>query len=166
MSTIETRSPTEVARIIFDRLNHRNPEELAEFGAEDVEEYWPLVGRVKGMAAVGDHFAAIFAAMPDFKIDVERMAAEGETVFVHWHLRGHFSGADFYGLAATGREIDLRGTDCFTIRDGKVTSNFIAYDGMEFAIQAGILPARGTRPDRFITGLTNLRTKAMRLLRH
>ena len=166
MSTLGTRSPTEVAKTIFERQNHRNPEELAEFGAEDIDEYWPLVGRVKGVAAVRDHFAAIFAALPDFKVDVERMAAEGETVFVHWHLTGHYTGAEFYGLAATRREIDLRGTDCFTIRDGKVTSNFIAYDGMEFAIQAGILPARGTRMDRLITHLTNWRTKTMRLMRH
>jgi steroid delta-isomerase-like uncharacterized protein len=166
MTAIETRAPSDIAKTIFERLNHRDLEGTAEFACEDVDEYWPVVGRLQGVAAVRAHFAAIFAAMPDFKIDVERMAADGETVFVHWHMTGHFTGAPFYGLAATGREIDLRGTDCFTIHDGKVTSNFIAYDGMSFAVQAGILPASGSRMDHLITHLTNLRTRAMRLLHH
>jgi hypothetical protein len=43
-------------------------------------------------------------------------------------------------IEAIGRSIDLRGTDCFTIRNEKVVANFVAYDGMTFAVQAGILP--------------------------
>lgn len=128
-------------------------------------EDWPIVGRLEGKQAVRDHFAAIFAAIPDLHIDLERTAADGETVFAHWHMTGTFTGAPFLGIQATGRTVDLRGTDCFTIRDEKVVANFIAYDGMAFAVQAGVLPPHGTAADRAMTVAVNVLTRTRRLLR-
>jgi hypothetical protein len=59
-----------------------------------------------------------------------------------WHVAGTFNGP-FLGMEATGRSIDIRGIHCFTIRDGQVVANFIAYDGMTFALHAGVLPRTG-----------------------
>jgi steroid delta-isomerase-like uncharacterized protein len=165
MSSVETMTPSALVETIFERLNDRDADALLPFAAEDLVETWPIVGRLEGGTAVRDHFAAMFAAMPDFHIDVERMAAEAETVFVHWHVTGTFTGAPFLGIEATGRPIDLRGTDCFTIRDGKVAANFIAYDGMEFAVQAGLLPPHGSRMDHAMTVALNLLTRGRKLLR-
>lgn len=164
MSATETTTPTEIVRTIFERLNERDAEALMPFAADDLVEDWPVVGRLDGRAAVRDHFAAMFASMPDFRIEAERMAAEGETVFVHWHVTGTFTGAPYEGFEATGRPIDMRGTDCFTMRDGKVAANFIAYDGMTFAVQAGVLPAHGSRADRALTAAVNLLTRVRRRL--
>ncbi len=166
MSLDETGTPTELVQSIFERLNGRDADSLLPFCSEDVVEVWPIVGHLEGPAAVRDHFGAIFAAMPDFHIDIERIAAEEETVFVHWHLTGTFTGAAFLGIEPTGRPIDLRGTDCFTIRNGKVVGNFIAYDGMTFAVQAGVLPTHGSRMDHAMTVATNLVTRAKRKLHH
>jgi steroid delta-isomerase-like uncharacterized protein len=165
MSSVETVTPTVLVQTIFERLNDRDADSLLPFCAEDVVEVWPVVGRLEGPKAVGDHFAAMFAAMPDFHIDVERIAADGETVFAHWHVTGTFTGAPFLGIEATGRPIDLRGTDCFTIRDGKVVANFIAYDGMGFAVQAGLLPQHGSRLDHAMTVALNLVTRGRKLVR-
>lgn len=165
MSSVESATPTAVVQRIFERLNDHNADALSSFASDDVVEAWPVVGRLEGREAVKDHFAAIFAAMPDFRIEVERMAAEDETVFAHWHLTGAFTGAPFLGIDATGRSIDLRGTDCFTIRDEKVVANFVAYDGMAFAVQAGILPTHGSRMDHAMTVAVNWMTRARKQLR-
>jgi steroid delta-isomerase-like uncharacterized protein len=164
MSTIETVTPTALVTSIFGRLNERDADSLQQFGADGLVEDWPIVGRLEGQQAVRDHFAAIFAAMPDFHIEIDRMAADGETVFVHWHATGTFTGAPFQGIEATGRSIDIRGTDCFTIRDGKVVANFIAYDGMTFAVQAGVLPPHGSPMDHVMTVAANLMTRARKRL--
>ncbi len=164
MSVDETVAPKELVQSIFERLNGRNADSVSPFYADDVVEVWPIVGCLEGPGAVRDHFAAIFAAKPDFHIDVERVAAEGETVFVHWHLTGTFTGAAFLGIEPTGRPIELRGTDCFTVRHEKVVANFIAYDGMTFAVQAGVLPPHGSRTDHAITVATNLMTRARKKL--
>ncbi len=166
MSSTETVAPTALVRSIFERLNDRDAESLVnEFAADGIVEDWPIVGRLEGRRAVKDHFAALFAAMPDAHIELDRIAADGETVFAHWHLTGTFSGAPFQGIEATGRSIDMRGNDCFTIRAGKVAANFIAYDGMTFAVQAGVLPPHGSRLDQIMTAATNLMTRARSRLR-
>jgi limonene-1,2-epoxide hydrolase len=77
---IESVTPTAVVRRAFERLNDRDADAMLPFWSDDVAEVWPVVGRVDGKEAVRDYFAATFAAAPDFHIDVERMAAEGETV--------------------------------------------------------------------------------------
>jgi steroid delta-isomerase-like uncharacterized protein len=164
MSSVETVTPTAIVQSIFERLNDRDPDSLRGFGSEDLVEMWPVVGRLEGQDAVTAHFAGIFGAVPDFHIEIERMAADGETVFAHWHATGTFTGEPFLGIEATGRSIDIRGTDCFTIRDGKVVENFIAYDGMTFAMQAGVLPPHGSPMDHAMTVALNLITRARKLV--
>lgn len=162
MTETDTTSPAVVAKTVFECLSAHDLEALLPLAAEDVVEDWPIIGRLEGRAAVRDHFAAIFAAVPDFTITAAKIVSDGNAVFAHWHMRGTFTGAPFYGLAATGRSLDLRGTDYFTVRNGRVASNFVAYDGVTFAVQVGILPAHGSRADRALTQLTNVRTR----LRH
>jgi steroid delta-isomerase-like uncharacterized protein len=164
MSSVETGTPTALVQSIFERLNDRDAGSLLQFMADGVVEDWPVVGRLEGQQAVRDHFAAMFAAIPDLHIEIERMAANGETVFVHWHMTGTFTGAPFQGIEATGRAIDIRGNDCFTIRGGKVVANFIAYDGMTFAVQAGVLPVHGSPMDHVMTVAANLMTRARKRL--
>ncbi len=158
----ETATPATIVRTIFDLLDQKNAEALIPFAAPDLVEFWPVVGRLEGPEAVRNHFAAIFASMRDWHISIERLAADGETVFVHWHATGLFTGSPFLGIVPTGKRLDLRGTDCFTIRDGRVVANFVAFDGMDFAIQLGVLPRRGSILDRSMTGAVNLRTRVLR----
>lgn len=164
MDTTEMRTQSEVAKEVFARMNRRDADGEAELLDKNVDEYWPVVGRLQGAKAVHDHLAALFASVPDFNVDIEHMTVDGETVFVQWRMTGHGTGAPYYGLATSGREFDLRGINCFTIRDGKVTGNHVAYDGITWAVQAGILPAPGSRMDRLFTHLINVRTRAMRVL--
>lgn len=159
-------SPSELIRTVFEGLNNRDLEGLMPLGVDDLVEDWPtMVGRLEGKVAVRDHFASLFAAFPDFHIEIEQMVAEGETVFVHWHMTGTFTGAAFNGIASTGRRIDLHGTDYFTVRDGKVVSNFIAYDGQDFAVQVGVLPAPGTAAYRVMIAAVNAVTAVRERLR-
>jgi SnoaL-like polyketide cyclase len=80
-------------------------------------------------------------------------------------LTGTFSGAPFYGVAATGRRIDIRGMDNFTVRDGKVVSVFAAYDSMDFSIQAGLLPPMESPAQRAMIHAINAMTAVRRRLR-
>ena len=134
-------SPSEVIQTVFEHLNERDADVVLRFGAEDEVSHWPVVGRLEGRTAVRDRFASMFAAFPNLRVSVERLVADGEAVFVHWHMTGKFTGAALNGIAPTGKSIDIRGTDYFTVRDGKIVSAFIAYDGMDFAAQIGALPA-------------------------
>jgi steroid delta-isomerase-like uncharacterized protein len=164
-ATEKSLSPSEVIRTAVERVNAHDANGIAQCDAEDVVQDWPFVGRLDGRTAVRDHFASLFAAVPDLHLDIEQMVAEGDAVFMHWHATGTFTGAAFNGIAATGRRIDIRGNDYFTVREGEIASAFIAYDGMDYAIQAGVLPARGTAPDRVMTVAVNTVTAIRQRLR-
>jgi steroid delta-isomerase-like uncharacterized protein len=163
--TEKALSPSQVVQTAFERLNAHDADGLVECDVEDVVEDWAVVGRLEGRTAVRDYFASVFAAVPDIHVDIERMVAEDEAVFVHWRLTGRFTGASYNGIAATGRPVDIRGNDYFTVRDGKIVAAFIAYDGMEYAIQAGVLPAGGTAADRIMKAGVNAVTAVRRQLR-
>ncbi len=159
-----TTDAIDLVRTIFEHLDRHDVEALVPLAADDLIEEWPIVGRLVGREAVLEHFRGLFRALPDLRFEVLRVAAADDTVFVHWHVTGRFSGDPFAGIRATGRRIDLRGTDCFTVRDGTVAANFIAFDGMEFAAQAGVLPRHGSVGDRVMTSTVNARTRVKELL--
>jgi steroid delta-isomerase-like uncharacterized protein len=157
--------PTELVRKLFDYLNDHDLAAMRPHAAEDEFQDLPMVGHIEGRDAVFDHFEAVLAALPDIHFDLDRVVGEGETVFVSWRLTGTFTGAPFYGVTATGRRIDIRGIDCFTIRDNKVASVFAAYDSMDFAIQAGLLPPIDSPAQRAMVHAVNALTAVHRRLR-
>jgi steroid delta-isomerase-like uncharacterized protein len=155
----ETRSPIELAREVFEEvLNRRDADALLPYWAEDIVEIFPT-GTLRGRQEVRDYFAEVFAALPDFHIEAERIAAHEETVFVKWHLSGTFSGDRWMGIEPTGSRIELDGIDCFTIRDGLVLHNHVIYDSTSFARQIGMLPPQGSAGDRAMTGAFNAYTQ-------
>ena len=70
----------------------------------------------------------------------------------------------FLGIEATGRPIELRGNNSYAIHDGKIVASFVAYDGMAFAVQAGILAAHGSRMDHAMTVAANGITRVRKML--
>lgn len=110
-----------------------------------------------------DWFGALFRAFPDFEFEVLDLIAGEETVAVRWRATGTFSGdAPFEGLQPNGRTVDVQGCDVLRIADGRIQRNNAYMNGAEMARQLGALPPQGSPPERAITALLNLRTRAAR----
>ena len=164
MSSVESVTPTAVVRRIFERLNDRDADAMSLFWSDDVAEVWPVVGRLDGKGAVRDYFVAIFAAMPDFHIDVERMAAADETVFVHWHMTGTFT-RRAAPRHRCDRPFDRSPRDRLLHHPGREDRGGLnRFDGMAFPIQAGLLPPHGSRMDHAMTLAVNWMTRARKRL--
>jgi steroid delta-isomerase-like uncharacterized protein len=115
---------------------------------------------------IRDYFGSIFRAMPDFRLVVLSMVAEGDDVAVRWRATGTFDGAGtFEGLAPNGRSIELEGLDLLTVRDGKIVANEAYTNGMEFARQVGALPPQGSAPERAMAAAFNAKTALVKRLR-
>ena len=70
---------------------------------------------------IREWFGNMFRAVPDFRMEVVDLVANGDKVAVRWHMTGTFSGdASFEGMIATGAKIDITGCDMLTVRDGKI----------------------------------------------
>lgn len=112
------------------------------------------------------YFERLFAAVPDFKLEVTDQITEADRVAMHWRATGNFNGtAKFQGLAPNGRPIELTGCDVLTVSGGKIVSNFAYLNGMEFARQVGALPPQNSAQERAMAGLVNARTAIAKRLR-
>jgi steroid delta-isomerase-like uncharacterized protein len=148
-------SPGDVVRWTFDILNSHQTAPLQAVWSDDTRERFPTE-TVHGGTAIAAWFEAMFRAMPDFTLTMQSMAEDGEEVFVRWRLTGTHTGAELQGIAPTGARIDVDGVDDFVVRDGRIVSNFVIYDQMQFARQIGLLPADGSRLDLGLKGAFNL----------
>jgi steroid delta-isomerase-like uncharacterized protein len=66
-------------------------------------------------------------AMPDMRVSVEKMIAEGDMVSVLWHLQGTNSHAAGW-LPATGVRIEERGITIWRIADGRIHDEWTTFD--------------------------------------
>jgi predicted ester cyclase len=133
-------------RWTIDVINAHDAEALRQaFGPETYERF--PTGTVRGPDALVARWREVFTAVPDLTMTIEAMAeGEGE-VFLRWRLSGHHTGGEWQGIAPTGAHVDLDGMDHVVITDGRIASNFVVFDQMQFARQIGLLPADGSRVD-------------------
>ena len=148
----------------FERINARDIDGLRQVWGPDTVERFPS-GTYHGAEAMTKYFKELFAAVPDVRMEVVKIAADGDDVFAHWQLTGTHDGAEFEGIAATGKRVVLDGIDHFVIRDGVIVSNFVVFDQMQFARAIGMLPPDGSRPDRAMKAAFNARTRLQARLR-
>ena len=86
---------------------------------------WP--DGMAGPQAFRDYYAAMRAAVPDARYEVDDMIAEGDRVVVRWRLLGTHEG-EFAGIAPTGRAIVLRGIAIYRVEAGKLMERWVVSD--------------------------------------
>ncbi len=159
-ATTHKVDPAERARAAFEDLGRRDLSKAPEFWGPNTVDHFLPVGVYQGTDAIRGYFEEMFAAVPDFQLEVERIVAQDNVSVVQWRATGTFDGAPFQGIEPTGRRVDLRGVDVIEwAEDGTIDHNTIYYDGAEFARQIGMLPPRDSTGERAITALFNGATK-------
>ncbi|MEU7905666.1 ester cyclase [Actinoplanes sp. NPDC049118] len=147
-----------VARMGFAALARRDLSRPELIWADDAVDHFLPVGDAVGRDEIVAFFAEMFAALPDFTIEVERTVAAAPFVVVQWRGTGTFTGGRFQGIRATGRKIDFRGCDVVEIREGLVVDNTVYWDNAGFARQVGLLPPLGSSTDRLLLRAFNAST--------
>ena len=157
-------SNAELIRWAFeDCLNRHDTAPLRAFWTDETVERFPD-RTCRGPDELTAYFAELFAALPDFHMEILALAAEGEHVFIRWRLTGTHRGA-YAGIEPTGKRIEVDGIDDFVVRDGRVASNFVVFDQMQFARQLGLLPSDDSPADRAMKAAFNVRTRLIEALR-
>jgi steroid delta-isomerase-like uncharacterized protein len=96
----------------------------------DVREYWR-----QGVAT----FRAAFS---DAHITNEDMVAEGDKVVTRWTWRMKHTG-EWMGIAATGKQLELKGISIHRIVDGKIVEDWAVGDELGMMRQLGVIPPLG-----------------------
>jgi len=101
----------------------------------------PTPGPVRGRQAFKHLFAAYLAAfafhsMPEF------LVAEGDLVVVRETYRLTHQG-EFQGIAPTGKDVSVTGTEIYRIVDGMFVEQWVEADMLGLLQQLGVVPAPG-----------------------
>lgn len=127
-------------------INAHDAEALRRVLGPETRERFPM-RTVRGVDALVAWWTAVFTAVPDLTMTIVSMAENGGEVFLRWRLAGHHTGGEWEGIAPAGARLDLDGMDHVHVEDGRIASNFVIFDQMQFARQVGLLPAAGSRVD-------------------
>ena len=66
-------------------------------------------------------------AFPDFQVEIEDTAADGDHVVVRWRARGTHLGAGL-GMPATNRSVDFRGMTWLTFKNGVIIEGWDSWN--------------------------------------
>jgi steroid delta-isomerase-like uncharacterized protein len=95
------------------------------------------------MAAAGEERKAL----PDMRVKINQLVAEGDMVVVYWRASGTNLGAGM-GFPATGKKIAAPGMTLFRFKNGKISEEWSVFDMSSIMQQAGLCakqPQNATR---------------------
>jgi len=84
------------------------------------------------------------AAFADFRLTIEDMIAEGETVMARWSCRGAHKG-DLNGIAPTGKQFAVSGVTVARVANGKIAEGWVNWDALSLMQQLGAVPELGNK---------------------
>lgn len=153
-------SSTEIAKRYFGALNDHDLDRATALWAPDAVDR--LVGGVElnGPEGVRGYFSALFAAFPDFSLEVLECTTSRQRTAVRWRAQGTFAGpGEFEGFAPNGAQIALEGCDVLTVSEDLIRHNDAYLDSGSIARQLGFLPPAGSKAEGRLRRLANLRTR-------
>jgi steroid delta-isomerase-like uncharacterized protein len=81
-------------------------------------------------------------AFSDFRLTIEEILSEGETVMTRWSCRGTHKG-DLSGIAPTGKQFAITGTTTARFANGKMVEGWVNWDALSLMQQLGAVPELG-----------------------
>ena len=155
---------SDLVRSAVDAINGRDLDTLLGLWGPTVHARFPNAD-CRSREDVAAYFQEGFDALPDLRLEIVALAEDGPYVFMRWRLTGHHTGAAWSGIAASGRRVELDGMDHFEIRDGRIASNFVVFDQLQFARAVGFVPLDGSPGDRALKAAFAARVRIAEKLR-
>lgn len=90
-----------------------------------------------GRDAIPAVVSSIRTAFPDFTLTIEELVAEGGVVCARSTFRGTHRGPIF-GVAATGRSVEVTGLSMVRFRDGQLIESWVRNDQTGLLAQLGV----------------------------
>jgi steroid delta-isomerase-like uncharacterized protein len=141
-----TADPSDVARRHDDAWNAKDVEGRKACSAPDIELEMPGGMHLKGLDQVLQVEGAFWQALPDSQIKRTDEFAAGDSVIAEGFLTGTQTGpfpTPQGEIPASGNPVNLRYASVKRVSDGKIVSEHLYFDQMEFMMQIGAMPQPG-----------------------
>jgi steroid delta-isomerase-like uncharacterized protein len=129
-----------IREFIDEILNRQHLELVEKFLASDYRLYFAGAPESVDREAF-PRFTTVFpTAFPDFRLAIKSVVAEGDEVAVRFVLEGTHK-AEFMGVPATGKKVEVPGHVFYRLRDGKIVEDRPIFDRALMLEQLGIMRA-------------------------
>jgi predicted ester cyclase len=133
-------------RRFFSALNKGRLDEMFENMAPDVVDHSAHSRAPGGVEGAREWFTMLHNGFPDLRATFWDMVADGDKVVAHVIFTGTHSG-EFWGVAATGKQVTVNSTDTVRFANGKYVEHWGNLDALGLLQQVGAVPAPSqTRP--------------------
>jgi predicted ester cyclase len=127
----------QLAEAYLAMLNQHDPNAVDRFVAVDYVNHNPLVP--DGREANRAFWAGFFAAFPDLQATMEDLVVAGDRVVGRFVYHGTHTGP-LFGIAPTGRPIEMRSIDIWRVREGEFVEHWDELNTLELMQQLGVIP--------------------------
>ncbi len=99
----------------------------------------------RGLDGIRAAFERLLTAIPDHRVTVEEVLADGDKVVARHTHYGTQTGP-LGPVPATGKAVTIEGIEIFRVRDGRIAEVWALDDNATLFQQLGLLPAPGQAP--------------------
>jgi steroid delta-isomerase-like uncharacterized protein len=124
--------------------NGRQLDRAAEVVAPDFIDHAPMPGQAPGLKGVKRKWAMYLDAIPDFRVTIDELVAEGDKVAVRRTYEGTHRG-ELLGIPATGKRFQFGGISIFRLANGRIAEHWEQLDRLALMQQLGVVPAPDVR---------------------
>jgi steroid delta-isomerase-like uncharacterized protein len=120
--------------------NGKQLDRAEEVVASDFIDHAPLPGQAPGLEGAKRKWAMYLTAIPDLRVTIEDLVAEGDKVAVRRSYEGTHQG-ELLGIPATDKQLQVGSISIFRLVDGKIAENWEQLDRLALLQQLGVIPA-------------------------
>jgi steroid delta-isomerase-like uncharacterized protein len=129
-----------VHRLIDEYWNGQRSELFDDiYAAEYVDHNLPP-GSPPGREGARQFNSVFLAALPDIRITLDDLVAEGDKVVWRWTAQGTHQGP-LMGIPASGKPVAMSGITIERVVEGRITESWTQYDAVGLLQQVGAMPS-------------------------
>jgi steroid delta-isomerase-like uncharacterized protein len=121
-------------------FNQKQLDRADELVALDYVDHAALPGQAPGLEGAKKKWAMYLAGIPDLRVTIEEMVAEGDKVGVRRSYEGTHRG-ELLGIPPTGKQVRIGGISIFRLAGGKIAEHWEQLDRLALMQQLGVIPA-------------------------
>lgn len=131
----------EVIRAYVETIfNQQQVDRADELAAADYLDHAALPGQAPGLQGARKKWAMYLAGIPDLRVSIEDLVAEGDKVAVRRSYEGTHQG-ELLGVPPTGKHVQIGGISIFRLAGGKIAEHWKQLDRLTLMQQLGVIPA-------------------------
>jgi predicted ester cyclase len=143
---MSTETNVAVVRKMLDIFENASLEQIGQVFAANWVNHDPSLPPLQGLEGA-KQLIALWSGLSKRKVTIEDSVSEGNQVAVRFRINGTHS-AEFMGVPASGRLVNVSATGIFKIVDGKATDNWVNFDALGLLQQIGAVPMPAPMPGK------------------